>query len=120
VIHKLDVSVPLGKLAECASELRAVVSDFHDVTEFGVFGHVADGNIHVEIAGPAAEDESVDRAVLECISRYGGSISAEHGIGRAKARHLELSRSREEINAMRAVKSAWDPHALMNPGVLFP
>ena len=119
VIHKLDVSVPLAKLADCAVELRSVAAEFDDVTEFGVFGHLADGNIHVEIAGPAADDESVDRAILECISRYGGSISAEHGIGRAKAGHLELSRSRQEIAAMRAVKTAWDPQGLMNPGVLF-
>jgi len=119
VIHKLDVSVPLAKLADCAVELRSVVAEFDDVTEFGVFGHLADGNIHVEIAGPGADDMSVDIAVMECISRYGGSISAEHGIGRAKAGHLGLSRSQEEIAAMRAVKTAWDPQGLMNPGVLF-
>jgi len=119
VIHKLDVSVPLGKLAACADELRAVVGEFHSVSEFGVFGHLADGNIHVEIHGPEAGDESVDIAVLECVARYGGSISAEHGIGRGKAGVLGLSRSGEEIAAMRAIKEAWDPRGLMNPGVLF-
>ena len=119
VIHKLDVSVPLGKLAACARELREVVSEFTSVNEIGVFGHLADGNIHVEIAGPAEDDLSVDIAVLECVARYGGSISAEHGIGRGKAKLLGLSRSDAEIGAMRAVKSAWDPQGLMNPGVLF-
>lgn len=119
VIHKLDVSVPLDKLAQCAAELHSVVGGFSSVTEFGVFGHLADGNIHVEIAGPTEDDDSVDMAVLECIARYGGSISAEHGIGRIKAGNLALSRSPEEIAAMRMIKQAWDPQSLMNPGVLF-
>jgi FAD/FMN-containing dehydrogenase len=119
VIHKLDVSVPLEKLAACARELREIVNEFNSVNEFGVFGHLADGNIHVEIAGPDEDDLAVDIAVLECVARYGGSISAEHGIGRGKAELLGLSRSDAEIAAMRAVKSAWDPQGLMNPGVLF-
>jgi len=119
VIHKLDVSVPLEKLAACARELKAVVAEFPDVTEFAVFGHLADGNIHVEIHGPAENDDAVDIAVMECVTRYSGSISAEHGIGRGKAELLGLSRSDAEIAAMRAVKSAWDPRGLMNPGVLF-
>ena len=120
VIHKLDVSVPLDRLAACARELKVVVAEFPDVTEFGVFGHLADGNIHVEIHGPAENDDAVDIAVMECVARYGGSISAEHGIGRGKARQLGLSRSAAEIAAMRALKDAWDPHGLMNPDVLFP
>ncbi|HEV8025765.1 MAG TPA: FAD-linked oxidase C-terminal domain-containing protein, partial [Candidatus Nanopelagicales bacterium] len=96
-----------------------VVGAFSAVTEFGVFGHLADGNIHVEIAGPDEDDLAVDIAVLECVARYGGSISAEHGIGRGKAELLGLSRSDAEIAAMRAIKGAWDPRGLMNPGVLF-
>jgi FAD/FMN-containing dehydrogenase len=120
VVHKLDVSVPLPVLAACAEELREIVDGFADVEVFGVFGHLADGNIHLEIAGPAPDDLSVDRAILECVSRYGGSISAEHGVGRAKAAELHLCRSATEIAAMRAIKSALDPRNLMNPGVLFP
>jgi FAD/FMN-containing dehydrogenase len=73
----------------------------------------------VEFVGPDAEDESVDIAILQCVAKYGGSISAEHGIGRLKAEHLGLSRSGAEIAAMRAIKDAWDPQRLMNPGVLF-
>jgi len=114
------VSVPLEKLSACAEELRSVVSEFSSVSEFGVFGHLADGNIHVEIAGPDEDDDSVDIAVLECVARYGGSISAEHGIGRGKAAVLGLSRSGQEIAAMQAIKGAWDPRGLMNPGVLLP
>ena len=120
IVHKLDVSVPLETLAACARELQTVIANFPKVKEFGIFGHLADGNIHVEILGPPAEENDVDTAVLECISRYGGSISAEHGIGRMKVDHLDLSRSAEEISAMRAIKKAWDPQGLMNPGVLLP
>lgn len=119
VIHKLDVSVPLERLQACAVEIRGLVEGVPSVTDLGIFGHVLDGNIHVEFAGPSSEDESVDFSVLQCVARYGGSISAEHGIGRLKAGYLGLSRSAAEIAAMRAIKTAWDPQGLMNPGVLF-
>jgi FAD/FMN-containing dehydrogenase len=119
VAHKLDVSVPLLSLAACADELRGIVGGWPTVEHFGVFGHLADGNIHVEMIGPAADDLAVDHAVMECVARYGGSVSAEHGVGRAKAGELHLCRSAEEIAAMRAIKAAWDPQGLMNPGVLF-
>lgn len=119
VVHKLDVSVPLADLALCADELRAVVAAFANVINYGVFGHIADGNLHVEIHGPDPDDRAVDLAVLECVARYGGSISAEHGVGRAKAGELTLCRSAAEIAAMRAIKDAWDPQGLMNPGVIF-
>ena len=119
VIHKLDVSVPLEKLAQCCDELTTVIGNVPDVSEFGIFGHLGDGNVHVEIHGPAADDESVDIAVLECVGRYSGSISAEHGVGRAKAKMLKLSRTPTEIAAMRAIKHALDPRGLMNPGVIF-
>lgn len=119
ITHKLDVSVPLPSLAACADELRGIVGAYPTVQEFGVFGHLADGNIHVEMHGPEAEDEAIDLAILECVARYGGSVSAEHGVGRAKAHQLHLCRSAEEIAAMRAIKAAWDPAGAMNPGVLF-
>jgi FAD/FMN-containing dehydrogenase len=119
VTHKLDVSVPLTVLAACADELKQLVAAHPAVRTFGVFGHLADGNIHLEIHGPDGDDPSIDLAVLECVARFGGSVSAEHGIGRAKAAELHLSRSPAEIAAMRAVKDAWDPSGLMNPGVIF-
>ncbi len=118
--HKLDVSVPLTSLARCADELRRRMESYPGVVAFGVFGHLGDGNIHVEIVGPDSDDEQVDLLVLEAVAAEGGSISAEHGIGRAKAHLLALSRSPEEIAAMRAIKDAWDPHGLMNPGALIP
>ena len=119
VTHKLDVSVPLPSLAAACTELREIVGGYPGMVAFGVFGHLADGNVHVEMHGPEADDLAPDLAVLECVARYGGSISAEHGVGRAKAAELHLCRSPEEIAAMRAIKQAWDPEGLMNPGVLF-
>jgi FAD/FMN-containing dehydrogenases len=89
------------------------------VAAFGVFGHLGDGNIHVEISGPAPDDDEVDRRVLSVVSGYGGAVSAEHGIGRAKTQWLSTSRSDSEVAAMRAIKRAWDPRDLLNPGVLF-
>ena len=117
--HKLDVSVPLVHLAACSDEIRRRMESYPGIVAFGVFGHLGDGNIHVEIVGPPADDENVDRLVLEAIGAYGGSVSAEHGIGRAKASYLSVSRSPREIAAMRAIKGALDPQGIMNPGVLF-
>ena len=118
VLHKLDVSVPLPRLPECAGEISALLQSSALVTGFGIFGHVGDGNLHVEFAGPPPADHSVDREVLECVARFSGSVSAEHGIGRAKAEFLALSRTEAEIDAMRAIKHAWDPRGILNPGVL--
>lgn len=119
VAHKMDISIPLTHLAECAQELRHRMLEYPAVAAFGVFGHLGDGNIHVEISGPDPDDEEVDRRVLSVVETYGGAVSAEHGIGRAKTQWLATSRSANEIAAMRAIKTAWDPTGLMNPGVLF-
>ena len=118
VIHKLDVSIPLPSLPAFAEAVPGVVAAHADVERLGLFGHLGDGNLHVEIAGPAPDDMRVDRAVLELVAAHGGSISAEHGIGRAKVHDLPLSRTPEEIAIMRAMKAAWDPTGTMNPGVL--
>ncbi|HLH81967.1 MAG TPA: FAD-linked oxidase C-terminal domain-containing protein, partial [Trebonia sp.] len=83
-----------------------------------VFGHIGAGNLHVNILGPDPGDDTVDEAVFDLSAAHGGTISAEHGIGRAKARWLHLSRTAPEIAAMRAVKAALDPSGLLNPGVL--
>jgi FAD/FMN-containing dehydrogenase len=116
--HKLDISIPLRDLAQCAELLKQRVQAYPGVIAVGVFGHLGDGNIHVEVAGPDPEDEAVDMIVLGAVSEFGGSVSAEHGIGRAKAHVLSLSRTPAEIAAMRAIKVALDPRGIMNPGVL--
>jgi FAD/FMN-containing dehydrogenase len=119
VLHKLDISAPLASLARCADEISRLLHDSPLVMASGIFGHLGDGNLHVEFIGPDSTDMSVDHQVLKCVARYQGSISAEHGIGRAKAGFLELSRTPAEIEAMHAIKRAWDPRGILNPGVLF-
>jgi FAD/FMN-containing dehydrogenase len=71
------------------------------------------------VSGAVDRDDEVTEAVLRAVVADGGSISAEHGIGVAKARWLHLNRSAVEIGAMRAIKAALDPDGIMNPGVLF-
>ena len=85
-----------------------------------LFGHLGDGNVHVNVVGPPADDDRVDEAVLRLVAQHGGSISAEHGIGRAKQPWLALSRSATELVAFRAIKDALDPQGILNPGVLLP
>jgi FAD/FMN-containing dehydrogenase len=83
-----------------------------------LFGHLADGNVHVNVLGLDRGDDAVDAAVLGLAAQRGGTISAEHGVGVAKARWLGLVRSEAEIAAMRAIKRALDPQCLLNPGVM--
>ena len=119
VPHKLDVSVPARRYAELIERAPVAVAAADAGARTICYGHVGDGNVHVNVLGPAPEDERVDDAVLELVLELGGSISAEHGIGRAKVAWLERDRGVEAVAAMRALKSAWDPNGIMNPGVLF-
>jgi FAD/FMN-containing dehydrogenase len=116
VPHKLDVSVPLPAIPAFTGALPAAVARAAPGAEVYVFGHLGDGNLHVNVVGPAADDESVDDAILQLVAVNGGSISAEHGIGRAKQRWLHLSRSPEELRTFRAIKTALDPTNTLNPG----
>ncbi len=86
--HKLDVGLPLGRLAAFVEALEATVAGVDADARVFVFGHLALGNLHVNVTGPAPDDERVDDAVLRLVLDHGGSIAAEHGIGRAKARWL--------------------------------
>jgi FAD/FMN-containing dehydrogenase len=119
-VHKLDVTLPLSGLASFIEDVRAVVTDLRPDAAVWLFGHAGDGNVHVNVTGVAPDDEDVDRVVLELVAQRDGSISAEHGIGRAKLAYLRLNRTAAEIDAMRAVKRALDPAGILNPGVLLP
>ncbi|HEY2055960.1 MAG TPA: FAD-binding oxidoreductase [Solirubrobacterales bacterium] len=118
---KLDVALPLGRLADgvAAIERAALEAGGRAVRPF-LFGHLLDGNVHVNL-GDVPEDRraEVERAVLETVLAHGGSIGAEHGIGRAKVAWLAADRSPADIAAMRSLKRALDPNALFAPGVLF-
>ena len=118
--HKLDVTLPLGSLAAFIDDIPGTVRSVSASARTWLFGHIGDGNVHVNVTGVAPDDERVDGAVLHRVAAAGGSISAEHGIGAAKRRWLTLSRSAEEIHAFGAVKRALDPDGILNPHVLLP
>jgi FAD/FMN-containing dehydrogenase len=119
VPHKLDVTLAPARLAEFIHRVPGAIEAAAPGAKVHLFGHLGDGNIHVNVTGAPVDDDSLDDAVLTLVAELDGSISAEHGIGRAKARWLHLARSPEEIRAFRAIKSALDPSGILNPGVLF-
>lgn len=114
VVHKYDVTIPLGRLDEVLHEVAVAVAPHR----FYVYGHLAEGNLHLGVVGPKADDTEIDADVLGLVARAGGSIASEHGVGRAKAPLLSLHRSAADIAAMRAIKRALDPAGLLNPGVV--
>lgn len=110
---KLDVALPLQTIAEFRAELSDVVGS----NTAYVWGHLAEGNLHVNVIGPEPS-ESLTERVLRLVAAHHGSVSSEHGIGRAKREWLHLTRSSAELAAMARVKWALDPTGLLNPGVL--
>jgi FAD/FMN-containing dehydrogenase len=120
-VVKLDVALPLGSLTDGLASLeRAALDTGGPTVRPFLFGHLLDGNVHVNLGDvPAELREPTERAVLEAVLSHGGSIGAEHGIGRAKTAWLASDRSEADLAAMRTLKSSLDPNALLNPGVLF-
>lgn len=116
---KLDVSVPMDRLTELVDQLPSVVAAVAPDARLVIFGHLAEANLHVNVLA-AGDAEKVTGTVLALVASLGGSISSEHGVGRAKAGWLGLSRTQVEIDLMRSVKAAFDPLGLLNPGVLWP
>jgi FAD/FMN-containing dehydrogenase len=119
VPHKFDVTVAVSDLGRFIVKTRQRISETNADWTVYIFGHAADGNMHVNVLGPSATDELVDEIVLQVVAEFNGSISAEHGIGSAKKKWLSLSRSHNEIAMMKAIKGAIDPQGMMNPNTLF-
>ena len=118
--HKLDVTLPAGRLGEFLARVRPTVASVAPVAQVWLFGHAGDGNIHVNVTGVAPDDDAVTDAVLHLVAELHGSISAEHGVGVAKKRWIHLTRSPEELAVFRAIKRALDPSGLLNPNTLLP
>jgi FAD/FMN-containing dehydrogenase len=122
-----DISVPLGRMAGFIDAADAAVATLGDF-RINCFGHLGDGNLHYNVfpatgrtrADYAPRREALKRAVHDLVHRMGGSISAEHGIGRAKIAELQRYGDPVRLAAMRAIKSALDPAGIMNPGAIFP
>jgi FAD/FMN-containing dehydrogenase len=120
---KLDVAVPPRAFPAFIDELRRIVAAAGPELRTDLWGHLAEANLHVNITGFGGDDvkarrDGVTGSVLRLVTDLGGSIGAEHGVGRAKMPWLGLSRSADELSAVAAVKHALDPEGLLNPGVL--
>ena len=117
---KLDVSIPIHRLAEFVHGLDDAIESVAPVARTVVFGHLGDGNLHVNVAVPVEGFHAVETCVLSRVLDCGGVVSAEHGIGRLKRGWLVRDRGRPDVDAMRSIKRAIDPDGLANPGVLYP
>jgi FAD/FMN-containing dehydrogenase len=115
---KLDVALPLDRLGVFEQQLPGVVREVSRHAVPILFGHIAEGNVHVNLLAATEDDVqgAVTDAVLRLVAAHGGSISAEHGIGLAKRRWLPLTREPADVAAMRAIKQALDPAGLLSPG----
>ncbi len=124
---KHDISLPISNMPECIKRGIALVATIIPNARPYAFGHVGDGNIHFNISQPEAMDkdaftsmrERVATALHDLVISLGGSISAEHGIGRFKKSEFHRTCSPVELQIMRDIKKAIDPQGIMNPGVLF-
>jgi FAD/FMN-containing dehydrogenase len=124
VPRKYDVTLPLARLTGFRADLDALIARQAPEARLVVFGHLAEGNLHVNVLGADHLDDRLgdhlDAAVLELVASHDGSISAEHGVGRHKVGYVHLGRDAADRAAMGAIKRALDPDGRLNPGVLFP
>ncbi len=121
---KHDISVPVGRLPEFVRRASEWVRDHVPDGRLVAYGHVGDGNLHFNLnQAPGADAavflsraDTVMRAIHDLVHDFGGSFSAEHGIGRLKVAELERYGSAVELDLMRAIKRALDPNGILNPG----
>ena len=126
--YKNDISVRIGDIPEFLEDVESIVQSNYPDVEVCWFGHIGDGNLHLNILKPetASIEEFFERChsispkLFELIQKRNGSISAEHGVGQLKRDFLSYSRSSEEIQAMKGLKRVFDPNGIMNPEKLFP
>ncbi|MBK7397448.1 MAG: FAD-binding oxidoreductase [Myxococcales bacterium] len=122
--HKNDVALPVAALEAFTQDLEALVAAEYPGFEVNIFGHMGDGNLHVNVMKPESMDRAaflattkrLDPQMFELVKRHHGSISAEHGIGLLKRDYLSYSRSPAEIALLRGLKATLDPRGILNPG----
>lgn len=125
--YKNDISVTPDKVSDFLQRVNAIVEKEYPQFEVIWFGHIGDGNLHLNILAPedmsyadfTAACEKVNPLIFKELKALGGSISAEHGVGLLKKPYLNYSRSEAEIDYMKGIKAAFDPNHIMNPGKLF-
>ncbi|MHA3022567.1 FAD-binding oxidoreductase [Mycobacterium sp. BMJ-28] len=119
---KFDVSLPLHAIADFAAAADAVVAEHAPDAIPVLFGHIGEGNLHLNLVRCALRGEQerdLYSAMMALIAAHGGNVSSEHGVGSRKRDYLSMSRTDADIAVMRAVKSAFDPTGFLNPAVLF-
>jgi FAD/FMN-containing dehydrogenase len=117
-----DVSFSIAQVGEAAALCEARLRERWPEATILVYGHLGDGNIHivVDVPGmPKHDHDDIDRIIYDVTREFGGSISAEHGIGVKKKHFLHLSRPAADVESMRAIKLALDPLGILNPGKIF-
>jgi FAD/FMN-containing dehydrogenase len=125
---KNDISVKVGRLGDFISRVSRLVEAADSDLELVWYGHIGDGNIHLNILKPdaltaeafAQQCSPLATGIAQLLGEFKGSVSAEHGIGLLKRDYLHHTRSESEISALRAMKSIFDPDGIMNPGKLLP
>ncbi|MGH7003542.1 MAG: FAD-binding oxidoreductase, partial [Alphaproteobacteria bacterium] len=121
---KHDISVPVARIPDFIAEADAAVVDLIPGARIVSFGHMGDGNLHYNISQPVGADTraflgrwaEVNKRVHDIVRAYGGSISAEHGIGQLKREELALTKSPVALELMGRIKRSFDPSGIMNPG----
>jgi FAD/FMN-containing dehydrogenase len=125
--YKNDIAVKVSKVPAFLHEVEEIVNTQYPDFEIIWFGHIGDGNVHLNILKPDAlakevffqQCARVSNDIFDKVREYGGSISAEHGVGLLKKPFLEYSRTAQEISYMKALKAIFDPAGIMNPGKIF-
>lgn len=125
--YKNDISVRISKVPEFLRETDVLLKSNYPDFKVVWFGHIGDGNMHINILKPEglsredflAKCRGVSRLLFDAIARLGGSISAEHGVGLVKKPFLQYTRTPAEIELMKGVKKVFDPDSVMNPGKIF-
>ncbi len=121
---KHDISVPVSRIPEFLTRARTILLKRWPDVRIVAFGHIGDGNLHYNLSKSDALDnhafigrtEEINRVVHDLVAEVGGSISAEHGLGQLKREEILRYKSQVEMDLMRALKAAFDPRGLMNPG----
>jgi FAD/FMN-containing dehydrogenase len=125
--YKNDVSVTISNVPGFLRDTDRVLKQNYPDFEVVWFGHIGDGNMHINICKPANLDkaefvkkcQNADKLLFDVIKSYGGSVSAEHGVGLVKKPYLTYTRTQEEISLMRGIKKVFDPDGILNPGKIF-
>ncbi|PZP61892.1 MAG: FAD-binding oxidoreductase [Pseudoxanthomonas spadix] len=127
VPYKNDVSVRISQMPAFLEQTQALLGQAYPHFEVVWFGHIGDGNLHINVLKPeqmaqadfVRDCEQVTKLLAQALKAHGGSISAEHGIGLVKKPYLDSTRGPAEIALMRGIRRALDPQGLLNPGKLF-